>query len=174
MPSPSSQKQNKFLPATQAEIEQCLPPATRNEIAKQVSFLTASLPAQTASGPKAVLKAEAYICALSEFCLKAIESAVALILKGKTDFDPRFCPTPPQVAQLCRSIEDEWRVELERDRRRGQRQRDEEKWRQERARREAMTPEQLAEQKRAIEAEHQRRKVYAEKKLQQLGLGSVS
>ena len=46
-----------------------------------------------------------YIVALEGFSADVLEDAERMILKAKApDIDPRFMPTPPQLAKLCTDI----------------------------------------------------------------------
>jgi len=67
-------------------------------------------------------KVKAYLIALDGFPARAIEAAVRDVLQGRAEgVDPRFPPTPPQLARLCRAHRDRMADEL--GRRRGEFQR---------------------------------------------------
>jgi hypothetical protein len=86
------------------EIEQIrhrLRPAHQSEIDKALFILSSSLP-MNSTGEEVKMKFEAYHMALKGFCFEAVESAVMDVLQGKAGIDERFCPTPPQLATICR------------------------------------------------------------------------
>ena len=60
----------------------------------------------SALGDSVKLKLEAYQLALKGFCFEAIEGAVMDVLQGTAGIDERFCPTPPQLATICRRHQD--------------------------------------------------------------------
>lgn len=117
MPSEKNETNNVVaLPMRVASLEQRLKPATPEQALDRLQVLFAALPTSQA-GEDAGLKLEAYVLALSGFSVEAISEATVSILKGTAGFDPRFAPTPPQLAQLCRGHEAARRAELENARR---------------------------------------------------------
>lgn len=56
----------------------------------------------------------AYLIALRSFSSEAIRDSVEAVLTGAANINPRFAPTPPELASLCRTREERVRRELER------------------------------------------------------------
>ncbi len=66
-------------------------------------MLFSSLPLQAKGDGAEDLRIGAYHLALDGVSADAFESVVRDIIRGSlSDFDPRFVPTPPQLARVCR------------------------------------------------------------------------
>lgn len=83
-----------------SSLEQRLRPASSDEIADRLQVVLAQFPAQ-ASGDSD-LRMQGYLFALAGVGVDALETAIRAILRGETDCDPRFMPTAPQMARVCR------------------------------------------------------------------------
>lgn len=92
-------------------LEQRLRPASSDEASEALMLLFAGLQT-SATGEGARLRLTAYLIALREFGLETIQTIIGDILAGRAGLDERWCPTPPQLARLCREREDRLRAEL--------------------------------------------------------------
>lgn len=96
---PPALTDRKALPA----LEPSLTPATSVELADRLQVLFATFPTSESGDPG--MRVRAYLMALSDFGADAVTQAITAVIKGNTDLNPRFLPTPPELAQLCRGIE---------------------------------------------------------------------
>lgn len=114
-----SSNQLPVLPPAQRRIallEQRLKPATSDELADRLQVMFAGLPMSQA-GDAADLRMAAYMIALRDFSNEAVSEAITSVLTGEAGLNPKFAPTPPELALVCRAKEDRTLRELERARR---------------------------------------------------------
>ena len=71
-------------------------------LAVEISRLVAAFPAQGQSAAPAELRMEAYFEALDGIPAWTIGAARVAALRGEAGCDPRFAPTPPQLALIAR------------------------------------------------------------------------
>lgn len=77
-------------------------PATKTEIAVAIGKLLRAVPAKT--GVKASERLEGFLIALEGFPLAAIETTIMRYLRGETELSRKYCPLPPELAAVVRSI----------------------------------------------------------------------
>lgn len=88
--------------------------ATTDELAEALQVLFAALPSSNA-GEATELRMRAYLLALDGIPAVALRDAVTRILKGTAGLDnPKFVPTPPELAKLCRACSAQYSRQLER------------------------------------------------------------
>lgn len=101
------------LQATVSSLTSCLRRATTGEIDKLLAVLFCSLPSQDKGEFGDDVRLQAYNIALEGVSRHVLEAVVHETIRGRiVEFDPRFVPTPPQLARVCR----ERRADLERER----------------------------------------------------------
>lgn len=89
---------------------------TRPEPAKQsaamdlLARLFSAFPERDSAVPNQAEKLRAYLVAVEGVSLPVLEEAERRILKAEAGCDPRFLPSPPELAAICRSIIAEWRA----------------------------------------------------------------
>lgn len=76
----------------------------RRELAVVLAKLLAAFPASASAGETSTdLRMAAYLEAVETMPAWAVDAARLAILRGETDADPRFAPTPPQLARAARA-----------------------------------------------------------------------
>lgn len=74
----------------------------RRELAVVLAKLLAGFPAPASGETSTELRIAAYLEAVETIPAWAVDAARQAITRGETDADPRFAPTPPQLARLAR------------------------------------------------------------------------
>lgn len=72
--------------------------------------LFAAFPERDSAIPNQAEKLRAYLVATDGVSLPVMQEAERRILKAEAGCDPRFLPSPPELAALCRNIWAEWRA----------------------------------------------------------------
>ena len=78
-----------------------LMPASSAEIGEALKVLFNALPFQRGTDPATVVLA--YVEALRGLSLDAIRAGVSKFLRGECDVNPRYVPTPPELARIVRT-----------------------------------------------------------------------
>lgn len=84
--------------------------AKPNEAARMISRLLSSFPERDSDEGDIDARLRAFLIAIEGYSERTLLEAEKRILKGQTDCDPRFMPTPPQLAKLCGAVSAEMRV----------------------------------------------------------------
>lgn len=74
----------------------------RRELAVVLARLLAAFPAPAAGETSTDLRIAAYLEAVETIPAWAVDAARGAIVRGETECDPRFAPTPPQLARIAR------------------------------------------------------------------------
>lgn len=104
-----------ILPIQQriSALEARLLSATSDELVDGLQVLFAALPSANA-GEAIELRMRAYLLALSGTPAVALRDAVKKILQGTAGLEnPKFVPTPPELAKVCRDCSASYSRELE-------------------------------------------------------------
>lgn len=89
------------------------PSSDRTGMAVELARLLAAFPSQQQSDTPAELRMAAYFEALEGVPAWAVGEARARILRGEVVLDHRFCPTPPELANVVRIVLRPLRADLD-------------------------------------------------------------
>lgn len=87
-------------------------PDERKAILVELAKMMASFPMQEQGAGAAGARADAYLEALGNSPAWAVREARLRVLRGETDLDQRYAPTPPQLASEVRRILEPFRDDL--------------------------------------------------------------
>lgn len=94
---------NSLQPISPASFRE--KPANVSETTAILSRLLSSFPERESDDGSKLDRLRSYVIALEGYSLPVLEECERRILKAKApDLDPRFMPTPPQLARLCGDI----------------------------------------------------------------------
>lgn len=103
LPVAASRTTLATVEARVADLRQRVQPADEPTIVGRLKALLANLPTARPGEESGEVRIAGYVFALKLFSREALDAAIADVLRGADpDIDPRFMPTPPQLARLAR------------------------------------------------------------------------